>query len=483
MLFNSYIFIFLFLPMILLGWFFLNKINQDKLSNVYLFVMSLWFYAYFNTNYLFIILISCIINFIISKSMDIFSNKRMIGFIGVAFNLGILFYFKYYDFFIENMNVLFNESFALKHIVLPLGISFFTFQQISYIIDRSKSLAPHYSFLEYGMFVTFFPQLVAGPIVLHSELIPQFRDKEKRKFDTRNFTDGCAQFIIGLSKKVLLADTLGLVVNNAYHARYYFTTWSAVLFIVAFAFELYFDFSGYCDMALGIGKMFNFSIPRNFNSPYKANSIKDFWNRWHMTLYRFFLTYVYIPLGGGKKGKLYKIRNTIIVFLLSGFWHGASWTYVIWGGLNGLGVSIEQVIKKKEKKSFFHWLYTFSFVLFTFIFFRSESVEDAFIIIKGLFNPFGFKFAIDMAQYMKIPELYFIEQVLKIIAPTMIRGFYFIAFLVILLISSIIIKGRNIEEILKERINTNKFAILLGILFTWSVISLSGVSTFLYFDF
>lgn len=507
MLFNSYLFIFIFLPIVLIGWFSLNKIKQYKFAEIFLIGMSLWFYAYFNFSNLLIIVGSCLFNFSLSYLInkiekkyfsidkseivdkDNFKNNKenilikILGITGITVNLGILFYYKYYDFFIENINFIFQKDYNLKHILLPLGISFFTFQQLSYVIDRMKGTAPHYGLIDYMSFVTFFPQLIAGPIVLHSELIPQFKDKEKRKFNTDNFTDGCIQFILGLGKKVLIADTLALVVNGAYNYRYYFTTWSALLFIITYIFELYFDFSGYCDMAMGIGKMFNYDIPRNFYYPYKATSMKEFWNRWHMTLNRFFTNYVYIPLGGNKKGTARKIINIMIVFILSGLWHGASWNFVIWGLLNGLGVAFNNINSKPLKNKFISWLCTFSYVLFTFIFFRCETINDVCIVLKGLINPVGVKFAVDMAQYMDIPELYIFKRFLEMIAPGMIRSMYMIVFVIIMIICTLLLRGKNAEDMVKEKKYTTGRAIELSIILIWSIISLSGVSTFLYFNF
>ena len=507
MLFNSYLFIFIFLPIVLIGWFSLNKIKQYKFAEIFLIGMSLWFYAYFNFSYLLIIVGSCLFNFSLSYLInkiekkyfsidkseivdkDNFKNNKenilikILGITGITVNLGILFYYKYYDFFIENINFIFQKDYNLKHILLPLGISFFTFQQLSYVIDRMKGTAPHYGLIDYMSFVTFFPQLIAGPIVLHSELIPQFKEKEKRKFNTDNFTDGCVQFILGLGKKVLIADTLALVVNGAYNYRYYFTTWSALLFILAYIFELYFDFSGYCDMAMGIGKMFNYDIPRNFYYPYKATSMKEFWNRWHMTLNRFFTNYVYIPLGGNKKGTARKIINIMIVFFLSGLWHGASWNFVIWGLLNGLGVAFNNINPKPLKNKFISWLCTFSYVLFTFIFFRCETINDVGIVLRGLFNPVGVKFVVDMAQYMDIPELYIFKRFLEMIAPGMIRSMYMIVFVIIMIICTLLLRGKNAEDMVKEKKYTTGRAIELSIILIWSIISLSGVSTFLYFNF
>ncbi len=522
MLFNSYLFIFIFLPIVLLGWFSLNKMKMHKIAEIFLVGMSLWFYAYFNFSYLFIIVGSCLFNFLISYLIsriekkhilnNIYSNLeiknyekvklindkndsdqfnstnrnheiKLLGLLGIIVNLGILFYYKYFDFFIENINLIFQKDYNLKHILLPLGISFFTFQQLSYVIDRMRGTAPHYSLIDYMSFVTFFPQLIAGPIVLHSELIPQFKDMEKRKFNADNFTDGCVQFILGLGKKVLIADTLALVVNQAYFNRYYFTTWSAILFILTYMFELYFDFSGYCDMAMGMGKMFNYDIPRNFNYPYKSTSMKEFWNRWHITLNRFFTTYVYIPLGGNKRGNVIKVRNIMIVFFLSGLWHGASWNFVIWGLLNGLAVAFNNINPKPIKNKFISWLCTFSYILFTFIFFRCETINDAGIVLKGLFNPIGVKFVVDMAQYMDIPELYIFKRALEMIAPGMIRSMYMIVFTLVMVICTFLLHGKNTEDIVKEGKYTTKKAIGLAVILIWSVISLSGVSTFLYFNF
>ena len=541
MLFNSYLFIFIFLPIVLIGWFSLNKIKQYKTAEIFLIGMSLWFYAYFNLSYLFIIVGSCLCNFLLSyfinriekkqgyNSSELKNNKKsnevdyinenltkidsiskkknlgikVLGIVGIIINLGILFYYKYFDFFIENVNFIFQKDYNLKHILLPLGISFFTFQQLSYVIDRMKGTAPHYGIIDYLSFVTFFPQLIAGPIVLHSEFIPQFKDLEKRKFNVDNFTDGCVQAILGLGKKVLLADTLALVVNSAYDNRYYFTTWSALLFIVTYAFELYFDFSGYCDIAMGIGKMFNYKIPRNFNYPYRSISMKEFWNHWHITLGRFFVTYVYIPLGGSRKGTKRKMLNYMAVFLFSGLWHGASWNYVMWGFLNGLGVIFNNLRAEKKqvkinplenncktekvhsqnRKNFVSWACTFGYFLFTLIFFRCETMHDVGIVFKGLLNPVGVKFVVDMAQYMDIPELYIFKRALEMIAPQLIRSLYFVAYAIIMVICTLLLRGKNAEDIVKEGNYTTKTAIGLAVILIWSVISLSGVSTFLYFNF
>ena len=314
MLFNSYLFIFIFLPFTLLGWYGLNHYKRYELAKVFLAGMSLWFYGYFNVYYLAIIITSILFNYFLSWLLTFaqanfaqanYARTKLLNriglFAGLIFNLGLLFYFKYYDFFIENLNLAFHADFTLKHILLPLGISFFTFQQLSFIIDRCLLRAEHYSFVNYVTFVTFFPQLVAGPIVLYKEMIPQFEDTANRKLNAHNFSQGIILFVLGLGKKILLADVLALVVNYGFAQTFSLDTPSTVLVILAYTFEIYFDFSGYSDMAMGLGRMFNIILPVNFNSPYLACSVKELWQRWHITLSRFFVTYVYIRSAAAKK--------------------------------------------------------------------------------------------------------------------------------------------------------------------------------------
>ena len=284
MLFNSYIFILLFLPLCLTGWFTLNHYRKYTAAEVFLLGMSLWFYGYFNASYLYIIIISIIFNFSIARLMmksPQGTARNIEGIVAVLLNLAVLFYYKYYDFFISNINTLFSKEYNLQHIVLPLGISFFTFQQISYVIDAWRGEAEKYSFWEYACFVAYFPQLIAGPIVSHDELIPQIRDPSKRTLCWDNFARGTFIFTLGLAKKVLVADTFGKAADFGFGNIDGLDSISSILVILAYTFQVYFDFSGYCDMAVGLGKMMNIDLPVNFDSPYKALTITEFWNRWH----------------------------------------------------------------------------------------------------------------------------------------------------------------------------------------------------------
>ena len=300
MLFNSYIFILFFLPICIAGYFAWNHFGKIKMGLAFLLGMSLWFYGYFNVKYLSIILTSIFFNYfcyiILKKARR--TKKLLLG-AAVTFNIGILFYFKYYDFFVENINLIFKTDITLKNLLLPLGISFFTFQQISFLVDAYRGEIGKYSFLEYALFVTFFPQLIAGPIVTHDELIPQLLDKGKKRFCWDNFAKGIYIFTLGLGKKVLLADTFGNAANWGFSHIDILDTTNAVIVMLSYTIQIYFDFSGYCDMALGIGKMLNIDLPINFNSPYKALTITEFWKRWHITLTRFLTKYLYFPLGGG----------------------------------------------------------------------------------------------------------------------------------------------------------------------------------------
>ena len=503
MLFNSYIFIFLFLPVVLLGWYGCNHYHQYKLANLFLAGMSLWFYGYFNVSYLAVILISIGLNYTLSFLLTLIHEDTMhrkalyrIGlFSGIGLNLGILFYFKYYDFFIENMNYVFHTDYTLKHILLPLGISFFTFQQLSFVIDRCLGKSKHYSLLNYVTFVTFFPQLIAGPIVLYKEMIPQFEDLSRRRFDASSFAHGIYLFVLGLAKKVLLADTFALVANYGFAQTFSLDSLSTVAVILAYTFELYFDFSGYSDMAIGLGRMFHIELPVNFNAPYRSCSIKEFWQRWHITLSRFFITYVYIPLGGSRKGRARMLLNTFLVFLLSGLWHGAAWTYVAWGAMQGLlvvwdNLGIIGISGREEKRpARFHippwlgWIFTFSLFNLSLFFFRSQSMAGAIQLFKNLFSGSYNGKIYEIAAQLDISELYVVKQMFDLAAPDFVRHLYLVFLLLLFALSFFLVFRPTAYERTARGELTSQRCWLICILFVWCIVSLSQVSTFLYFNF
>ena len=486
MLFNSYIFVLVFLPITLIGYFMLNKINQNTISKIFLIVMSLYFYAYFNNSYLIIILTSILFNYVIGKLLHKITNKnyRIICLImGLVFNIGVLFYFKYYDFFISNINYLLHTDFNLKHLLLPLGISFFTFQQLSYVIDCYKNTADEYPFVDYALFVTFFPQLIAGPIVLHSETIPQFNNKENHRFNPSNMNKGIYAFSLGMAKKVLVADTLGLLVNDGFANIQGLGTIMAMIVMLSYTLQIYFDFSGYCDMAYGLGLMFNIEIPMNFNSPYKAIDIQYFWRRWHITLSRFLTTYIYIPLGGSRKGKLRTYINTMIVFFISGLWHGANYTFIIWGLMHGIAMCINRFIKPYviNVPSFIKWFINFVFINITWIFFRADTLNDAWLFIKELFNPNN---NIDVTMLSKlVREEFVLPLMLKnIVITDGYKSLVFALIMISVLLITVLICKNTYE--LSKKFSTNCISIILIIIIAlWSITSFAGVSTFLYFNF
>ena len=391
MLFNSFVFIFAFLPITFLVYFGLNKMRQYTLAKAALVVASLYFYAFFNWSYLPIILSSIVVNYLVAWRMKV-DDKRWLRklwmIVGVAFNIGMIGYFKYFDFFIENVNVIFKTDFTLRNILLPLGISFFTFQQVAFVVDsyRRKTELPR--FLDYCNFVTFFPQLIAGPIVLPEEMLPQFEDRANRCINYENLFNGLFIFALGMCKKVLIADSIAVFANTGFDLMNTYTMAEAWLTSLSYSFQLYFDFSGYCDMAIGLGLMFNIKLPLNFNAPYRACDFQDFWRRWHMTLNRFLTQYLYIPLGGSRRGEVRTLVNIFIVFLVSGIWHGAGWTFIVWGILHGVTMIVNR-LWKKHGFTLPNWVaipLTFFFVNIFWVFFRADSLSDAMLIVQSMLN-------------------------------------------------------------------------------------------------
>jgi D-alanyl-lipoteichoic acid acyltransferase DltB (MBOAT superfamily) len=404
MLFNSYEFIFLFLPVSLLGFHLIGKQGHHRVAIAWLVAASLFFYGWWNPAYLELMLFSILFNYSIGISLSNFlvyqTPKRTILIIGIVVNLAVLGYFKYANFFVDNLNDLANTNLILQQIILPLAISFFTFQQIAYLVDAYKGETKEYSFLHYCLFVTFFPQLIAGPIVHHKEMLPQFSKDIVYKLRSKNLTIGITIFVLGLFKKVVLADGVSIYATPVFDAAEagvmltFFEAWGGAL---AYTFQLYFDFSGYSDMAIGIARMFNIRLPLNFNSPYKATSIIDFWRRWHITLSRFLRDYLYIPLGGSRRGKVRRYVNLMITMVLGGLWHGANWTFVLWGALHGFYLVINhiwRVIFKEKVKNrlslFLSWMITFLAVVVSWVPFRSETLSGAENILSSMIGLRGF---------------------------------------------------------------------------------------------
>lgn len=484
MLFNSYIFIFIFLPLTLLGYFSLNKINS-KTSKFFLLAMSLWFYGYFNISYLLIIISSILVNYLLTYFIirtERKKFKKVLFYLDIFFNLGLIFYYKYYNFFLKNISVLSGYSFELKNILLPLGISFFTFQQISFCIDVYHGEVSGYSFLDYAVYVSYFPQLIAGPIVTHDELIPQFNDEKKRAINYDNIAKGLFLFILGLSKKVLLADVFGKAANYGYSNIYSLSSVDALITILSYTFEIYFDFSGYSDMALGIAKMMNIDLPVNFNSPYAAINISDFWKRWHITLTRFFTKYVYFPLGGNRKGAIRTYLNILIVFFLSGLWHGSNWNFIFWGLLHGFAL----VIYRKFRKSFddlnpvLGWIILFGFVNFSWIFFRADTIKNGLQLIHRVLL-FNFNSVdINLIKPFQISEIFVFFSRIPFFGTRYANDFVYAFFVIALFI--VLQKNNSYMLMGKGQYSVLKLVVCL-MLTMLCVTSFSSLSIFLYFNF
>lgn len=403
MLFNSYEFLFLFLPVVFAGFFWLARFGYN-VSALWLAFSSLFFYGWWSPKYVGLLLVSVVINYglayVIGHKHGRAHAKTILVF-SIAANLALLGFYKYANFFIGTTNWVSGESLQLMDIVLPLGISFFTFTQIAFLVDVYREKAREYNFIHYLLFVTYFPHLIAGPVLHHGQMMPQFAQKETYRLHLDNVALGMSIFTVGLAKKVLLADSFGNYAEPVFAAAGlgiqpdFIEAWTGAL---AYTLQLYFDFSAYSDMAIGISMLFGVKLPINFDSPYKAASIIDFWRRWHMTLSQFLRDYLYVPLGGNRNGKVMRHMNLMITMLLGGLWHGANWTFVIWGGLHGLYLVTNHAWRSLFAKRIPVYgvsarvyylaamLLTFLCVVVAWIFFRADSFASAILLLKGCFG-------------------------------------------------------------------------------------------------
>lgn len=488
MLFNSYIFILFFFPLCLAGFYLLEKRGRAQAARIWLIGFSLWFYGYFNLYYLSIMVGSIVFNFGVYQLLIRGKRRaKAVLYLGVCANLAILFYFKYYDFFVENINGVFHTGFLVKNILLPLGISFFTFQQIGFLVDTWRGETEGCSFVEYALFVSFFPQLIAGPIVNYGEMIPQFRQIGRRSFSWETFTRGLYLFTLGMAKKVLLADTFGLAVNYGYGNTLSLSSTDALLVMLFYTIQLYFDFSGYCDMARGLGHMMGIEIPINFNSPYQAANIIDFWKRWHITLNRFLMRYVYIPLGGNRKGRRRMLLNLLLVFLISGLWHGAGWTYVIWGAMHGVvyvatrSLQLHRQDRAEKGSSVAGVFFTYLFMNVSCVFFRSANLAQAGQFFTRLLKGGWGLPAAEISSVFNLEEFWYVMKILRMDRLPGSQMFLCIAFTLFSL--GVIFFHKNAGEMAARFRPQGWNMLAVAALFLWCVLSLSGVSSFLYFNF
>jgi alginate O-acetyltransferase complex protein AlgI len=458
MLFSSAEFIFVFLPITFFVYFWLAERNQSY-ARLWLLFASIFFYGWWDYRNILLIAISMVFNFAVGNSIAKERRKSVLV-LGVVINLAVLFYYKYANFFLTNVDALLGQQHHWLNVVLPLGISFFTFTQIAYLVDCYNGKAGHYKFSNYCLFVTFFPHLIAGPIVHHSQLMPQFDNPSNMRINYDNIARGLFIFNIGLAKKIVIADTISTIVSNGYSNTGLLTTSQAWITSFAYSIQLYFDFSGYSDMAIGLGLLFNIDFPLNFNSPYKSKNIQEFWRRWHMTLSQFLRDYIYIPLGGNRKGEWAKSRNLMITFVLGGIWHGAGWTFIFWGFMHGTALVVQNFFSKKYSMP--DWagiVITFLWVNMAWVFFRAPSWHDAMNVVNAMFG-------------MQHPAETF----------TLINDYYFAP---LWIVGVLLLFAKNTNEMAQEFVPTPKFLWKTVFLVVVNLVFLNSVldQEFLYFDF
>jgi alginate O-acetyltransferase complex protein AlgI len=483
-LFNSYAFIFLFLPVTLLVWHVIARRAGPAPGKVVLLLASLVFYGLGGLQFLGLLLGSMVFDFLITRQIGDGGaspiRKKILLVLGLVANLGLLGYFKYAGFFVANVNALLGTDWPLLKLVLPLGISFYTFQKVGYLVDVYRGITKPCGFTDYCLFVSFFPQLIAGPIVHHSELLPQFRNRENRGCSAAGMAEGVTMFTIGLAKKVLIADGLSASASRVFAAAAHgadFSTADAWLGLLAYTFQIYFDFSGYSDMAIGLGLMFGVKLPFNFDSPYSALSISAFWRRWHITLSNFIRDYLFIPFGGSRVGQLRACFNFALVMAIAGLWHGANWTFVAWGTLHGLALAVYFVWRKTADERItlpptLAWLGTFAFVALTWVLFRADNLATAGRIYAKLFD-----FGAGPGGPPLVKPRFWVYAVLLVAAVRWLPNSQNIVFHTA---SDEAPPGWWLR--LAWRPNTI-WACLLALLFAACVLSLSNVSEFLYWQF
>lgn len=481
MLFTSFEFIFLFLPFAVIGYYLMYRYAGAKAGTLWMIFSSLFFYGWWNPFYVPLLIGSLLINFWLGRRIEVVRGKKKRGWLilGVGFDLSLLGFFKYSDFFIENLNLLTKADVPLFQLALPLGISFFTFQQIAYLVDVYRGETKNMNVWHYLYFVTLFPHLLAGPIVHHADIIPQVEERSHGHIKEENIQKAIFLFSIGLFKKVVVADSLAIWANQGYGHPQDLSFLEAWVTTLSYTFQLYFDFSGYSDMAMSIALLFGIVIPVNFRSPYRSLDIQDFWRRWHITLGRFFTRYLYIPLGGNRKGEGKTYRNLFMVFLASGLWHGAGWTFVCWGALHGSAILLHRAWKKKGRRlpGFLAWGLTFLFVHLAWVLFRAETFTDAILVYRSLFDV-----GKNMYQYTFVTNG---NPVLSIVDVVPHPSVYSLLILFIILFLCVL-KVRDSVALL-EGFHPNRlyryWTVILLVSVVYLIFNARSTSEFLYFNF
>ena len=513
MLFNSNEFVFFYLPIVAMVFFFVARFGRG-VAALWLVVASVFFYGWWNPKYVFLILASIGFNFWQGRSIGrtrldarMGSRAKILLWIGIAANLVLLGYYKYANFFVDGINHAFGSNFGIADILLPLGISFFTFTQIMFLVDVYRGVAREYSIVNYALFVTYFPHLIAGPLLHHRQVMPQFDDPRTYRLDGANVCAGLSIFAVGLFKKVLLADQFAQYANPVFDAVSrggQVQLLEAWIGATAYALQIYFDFSGYSDMAIGLSRIFNVALPVNFDSPYRATSIIDFWRRWHMTLSAFLRDYLYIPLGGNRHGPLRRHLNLLVTMLLGGLWHGANWTFVIWGGLHGLFLAANhgwRALRRRlglpgpSRGGALALLLTFAAVTVAWVPFRSGDLSAAALMLKGMAGlhgislPAGFQ---AILSGLDLPGTVFsgVAPVSKL-PMTALPAWMMLGLAIVWLLpntqqcfaAAAAVDGVGMRARMLQWKPNDAFALLTGLAFALSIAYFGRASPFIYFQF
>ena len=522
MLFNSYAFVFVFLPLFVIGFYTFSYFTcaglsqkpslARRLEGLYFVIFSFVFFSFFGIKVLGVLIISLIWNYIFLRllgrgdftakkenSSNNARNIKAILFIAILGNLALLLFFKYAGFFASLINFFLSTSISAS-MLLPIAISFYTFSQISLIVDVYRGEVIDISLIDYLAYITFFPKILQGPIVRYNDMREEFDKALSHKWNSEDFMQALMFFVLGLSKKVIIADTLGVAVDYGYESLSTLTAMDAVLTSICYSFQIYFDFSGYCDMGRGICKMIGMDLPVNFESPYKARNIDDFWKRWHITLTGFFTRYVYIPLGGNRKGRLKTYINFMIIFILSGFWHGAGISFIIWGAMHGVLYVITRALRNrliktpnasntvnKSEQGYkllpypIALILTFIFVTIAWIFFRADTLADAACLIQAMFQNTSLKISQGFIECFQIDELWYIFKMTPLASKSF--GPALCMWIIIAVSAFFAFISPSAARLTERHKVTLKGAIVLAILLVFSIIKFANVSTYIYLGF
>lgn len=483
MLFNSYNFVLWFFASFIILYFVSNRINI-RAGRLVMILGGLFFYSFGGLESLAVLFVSMVINFGLSWMIkrSTVKRKKVLYFVDIAANVGLLLYFKYLNFFLDSIYQICNGEYTAKDIILPLGVSFFTFQQIMYAAEVYNGEIQEISVGDYLVYILYFPKIIMGPLTSPREFIGQLHDEWRKKANADNILSGVVKFSFGLFKKMVLADTFAIAVNWGFDNMHDATAIEVILVMMFYTFQIYFDFSGYTDMAVAVSKMMNFDLPQNFNMPYRAVSIRDFWKRWHMSLTGFLTKYVYIPLGGSKKGKARTYINTVAVFLISGLWHGANWTFVLWGAFHGVLSVLERMGEGfiKRLPLVVRWVGTWIAINILWLLFRADSVGQWLVCLKRMTVWKGLSLREELISCFVLPEQTFIINTLHLGAfESHIPGFPMVVFILVGFCCSMV----KINFCSERRSVKSAIVIAAAVAMSWSILCLGRESMFLYFNF